>query len=52
MTSLAYKPYTIDELLQTIWEDGPMDHESCDCHKCLTIQTIVSYITQAQAGIF
>jgi len=38
------KPYTVDELLQAIWEDGPMNHDECDCNMCTAIELIVSYV--------
>ena len=45
------KPYTIDELLTTIYEDNyshlefivQMTNEECDCKICLTMRTILEY---------
>ena len=46
-----YKPYTIDELVQAIYEDNlnhfeyheNMGGEDCDCHIHNTIRTILEY---------
>ena len=47
----AYKPYTIDELVTTIYEDNyshidfmdNMGGEDCDCHIHTTLNTILKY---------
>jgi len=47
----TYKPYTIDELVTTIYEDNyshlefieNMNGGDCDCHICLTMKTILKY---------
>jgi hypothetical protein len=47
----AYKPYTIDELCQTIFEDNlehfeymaNMANGDCDCRVCTTLQVIQEY---------
>ena len=47
----AYKPYTIGELVQEIYEDNlghfefheNMGGEDCDCHLHTTMNTIMEY---------
>jgi hypothetical protein len=47
----TYKPYTIDELVTTIYEDNlnhfefheNMGGEDCDCALHITLNTIVKY---------
>lgn len=47
----AFKPYTIDELCQTIFEDNlehfeymaNMANGDCDCRFCTTLQVIQEY---------
>jgi hypothetical protein len=51
MTKAEFKPYTISELVDTIYEDNlnhfefheNMGGEDCDCHIHTTIKTIVHY---------
>ena len=46
-----FKPYTIDELCQTIWEEnlehfeymGAMAAGDCDCRLCVTMGVILEY---------
>ena len=46
-----YKPYTIDELCQTIWEENLEHFEymsamaagDCDCRLCVTMVVILEY---------
>lgn len=51
MTQTNYKPYTIDELVTTIYEDN-LDHfefmenmngGDCDCALHITLDTILKY---------
>jgi hypothetical protein len=47
----TYKPYTIDELCQTIWEENlehfeyisQMANGDCDCRLCTTFGVIFEY---------
>ena len=47
----AYKPYTIDELVQTIYEENlehfeyidEMNAGDCDCRLHMTLNTIIEY---------
>ena len=51
MSEVKYKPYTISELVDTIYEDNlnhfefheNMGGADCDCHIHTTIKTIVQY---------
>jgi hypothetical protein len=51
MTQTTYKPYTIDELVTSIYEDNyshfdfieNMNGGDCDCHLCMTMLTILRY---------
>ena len=51
MTEIKYKPYTISELVNEIYEDNyshfefeeNMGGEACDCHLHITMNTIVKY---------
>ena len=51
MTQTEYKPYTIDELVTTIYEENfshldfmdNMASGDCDCHIHTTLNTIVKY---------
>ena len=51
MTQTDYKPYTIDELVTTIYEDNfshsdfmdNMNGGDCDCSLHLTMNTILKY---------
>jgi len=48
---IAYKPYTIDELVQTIYEENlehfeyidEMNAGDCDCRLHMTLNTIIEY---------
>ena len=47
----TYKPYTISELVEAIYEDNfshidfmdNMGGDPCDCHICNTLETILKY---------
>lgn len=42
---MTYKPYTISELVDVIYDEN-QDHfqkEDCDCRLCITLSTIVEY---------
>ena len=49
-----YKPYTIDELCTSIWEDNlehfeymsVMSAGDCDCRLCTTLGVIQEYVGQ------
>jgi|GEM_PF-2428750 hypothetical protein len=51
MTQTEYKPYTIDELVQTIYEQNlghfeyidEMNAGDCDCNLHMTLNTIIGY---------
>jgi len=50
MTTI-FKPYTISELVEAIYEDNfshidfmdNMGGDPCDCHICNTLETIIKY---------
>jgi hypothetical protein len=51
MTKTTYKPYTIDELVTTIYEENlehfefieAMNSGDCDCYLHTTLNTVVKY---------
>ena len=47
MTQIKYKPYTISELVDEIYEDNLSHFDSapndCDCSIHITIETIIKY---------